>query len=86
MLILFGTKKTETQLTRGNEYGCPRCHNISRWPLIRYTSWFCLFFIPVIPYSRKYFERCPVCHAGRPVSAAKARKMISSGSSGQIAG
>ncbi len=76
MFILFGTKTTECRLTQGKEYGCPRCGNITRWPLIRYTSWFSLFFIPVFPYRRRYVERCPICHAGRPVSERQAQAMI----------
>lgn len=76
MFILFGTKRTEKKLTAGREFQCPRCGNIRRWPLVQYTSWFSLFFIPVIPYSRKYYEMCPICRAGRELNSSQAKKLM----------
>lgn len=43
---------------------CSSCHNEDYWQLLRITTWFTLFFIPVIPYERKYFLMCPVCEKG----------------------
>jgi len=34
---------------------CSHCNNEDYWTLTKYTTWFTLFFIPVIPYSIKYF-------------------------------
>jgi hypothetical protein len=28
---------------------------------LKVTTWFTLFFIPVIPYKRRYLLACPVC-------------------------
>ncbi|MCI8565780.1 MAG: zinc-ribbon domain-containing protein [Lachnospiraceae bacterium] len=75
MLILFGTRRTEKQLTAGNEYRCPRCGNVRHWPVVQYTSWFSLFFVPLIPYRKKYYEMCPICRAGREVSAGQAQRL-----------
>lgn len=43
---------------------CSNCNNNDYWQLLRITTWFTLFFIPVIPYERKYFLMCPVCEKG----------------------
>src|SRR4051794_25840868 len=43
---------------------CGHCHNEEFWVLTRTTTWFTLFFIPVIPYSVKHFFGCPVCQYG----------------------
>ena len=76
MFIIFGTRRTEKQLTAGREFQCPRCNNIRRWPLMQYTSWVSLFFIPLIPYKKKYYEMCPICRAGRELSAKQASNLL----------
>lgn len=43
---------------------CSHCNNDDYWTLARYITWFTLFFIPVLPYSTKYFLSCPVCQYG----------------------
>lgn len=43
---------------------CNHCNNEDYWVLTRTMTWFTLFFIPVIPYSLKYFLSCPVCQYG----------------------
>lgn len=43
---------------------CSHCHNEEYWILTRITTWFTFFFIPVIPYSVRYFLSCPICKYG----------------------
>jgi predicted nucleic acid-binding Zn ribbon protein len=43
---------------------CNHCKNEEYWILTRRITWFTLFFIPLIPYSIKYFLSCPVCKYG----------------------
>ncbi len=43
---------------------CSHCNNEDYWILTKYITWFTLFFIPVIPYSIKYFLSCPICQYG----------------------
>lgn len=43
---------------------CSSCNNEDYWQLLRITTWFTLFFIPIIPYKQKYFLMCPVCEKG----------------------
>ena len=63
----FGHKSTK-------DYGpiltqaCPRCNNTTAWRLIKETSWFTLFFIPLIPYSTKKILACPICSESNELS------------------
>jgi zinc-ribbon family len=43
-------------------YHCNSCSNIKNWELVEITFWFTLFFIPLIPYEKKYLLVCPVCN------------------------
>jgi len=43
---------------------CGHCNNDEYFALNRIMTWFTLFFIPVIPYSIKYFLSCPICQYG----------------------
>ncbi len=43
---------------------CSHCNNEEYWVLTRIMTWFTLFFIPVFPYSIKYFLSCPICQYG----------------------
>ena len=40
-----------------------RCHNCGASPLVlfRVSTWFALFFIPLIPLSFKHYTACPNC-------------------------
>lgn len=52
------------------KHQCPNCNNEDYWQLLRMTTWFTLFFIPVIPYENKYVLICPVCEKGVRVEKA----------------
>ena len=43
---------------------CSSCNNTVDWYLVRVSTWFTLFFIPIFPYSRKAFVLCPICGSG----------------------
>ncbi|HWB33924.1 MAG TPA: zinc-ribbon domain-containing protein [Candidatus Paceibacterota bacterium] len=43
---------------------CDHCHNEEYWTLLRRTTWFTLFFIPVIPYKSVWWLLCPICKYG----------------------
>lgn len=47
---------------------CVRCHNQVDRTLVRSTQWFCLFFIPVIPYGKAYYLECPICNRADMIS------------------
>ncbi len=64
-MIIFGWgRQTIKQIGAVFKTLCNHCHNEEYWILARITTWFTLFFIPIIPYSTKYFLSCPVCKYG----------------------
>lgn len=64
-MIIFGWgRQTIKQIGIAFKQMCNHCHNEDYWVLTRITTWFSLFFIPVIPYSIKHFLSCPVCQYG----------------------
>ena len=48
---------------------CGRCNNNVQRGLLKVTTWFTLFFIPVIPYRTMYLLICPIC--GQPEELTK---------------
>ena len=71
MFVLFGFGRRRVH-DKGPVIACtcPRCHNEVTLALMHVTTWFTLFFIPVLPYSRKQFLSCPICAWSLPVTTA----------------
>ncbi|WP_432404341.1 zinc ribbon domain-containing protein [Wukongibacter sp. M2B1] len=61
MIIIGLGRRTVKNYGPQKENYCDHCNNISNWELRKYTRWFTLFFIPVIPYSTKKVLVCPIC-------------------------
>ncbi|KAJ7445722.1 hypothetical protein B0H11DRAFT_397497 [Mycena galericulata] len=40
---------------------CPNCHNASVFSAKK-TTWFELFFVPLVPFSSKHIWLCQICH------------------------
>lgn len=65
MFIIFGWGKQTIKIIGATFKNlCSNCKNEEYWTLQRTITWFTLFFIPVIPYSIKYFLYCPICERG----------------------
>jgi len=62
MFLIFGLgpnkieQKIDTKPTH-----CNRCNNETKWLYVKKTSWFSLFFLPVIPIQTRYYKSCPIC-------------------------
>lgn len=64
-MFIFGwNHQTRKNFGPTFKYKCSHCHNEEYWYLTRIITWFTLFFIPVIPYSVKYFLSCSICSYG----------------------
>ncbi len=68
MIIIFGLRR----LKKGMGSVLLRCANCGMSPLalLRVSTWFALFFIPVIPVSFKHYTVCPNCKRLDQVSKA----------------
>ena len=76
MFIIWGFRDLDTDLGTVDYLHCNRCNNDSNWRLQRTTSWFTLFFIPVIPYRREYYVYCPICHWTTEIPKAEAKRIM----------
>jgi hypothetical protein len=75
-MILFGWGHTMTRVFGPTfNYLCNHCHNEEYWILSRITTWFTLFFIPVFPYTVKYFLACPICQYGVELNSEQIEKI-----------
>jgi hypothetical protein len=64
MFLLFGLgKQTIKEMGNTDSIQCGRCNNVNPWKYRKYSTWFTLFFIPVIPYKNMYVKECPICKA-----------------------
>lgn len=62
MFFIFGFgKRTTKDMGTAGKVRCSNCGNIREWRNVKVTTWFSLFFIPVIPYKAVYLKECPVC-------------------------
>ena len=62
MFLIFGFGHRKFNRKGSVKSNCTRCNNHVDKELIKVTSSFTLFFIPLIPYSNKYVFTCPICH------------------------
>jgi hypothetical protein len=68
MFIVYGTRVLKKHMgTTRDEFRCAHCNNVNHYKITRVRKFFALFWIPLIPYSSKYFVHCPICDYGSEV-------------------
>jgi len=61
-MIIWGWGKVTKKFIGGVfERTCNYCNQTTVWQLCIKRTWFTLFFIPIIPYSKSYQATCPSC-------------------------
>ncbi|SHJ08013.1 hypothetical protein SAMN02745163_01257 [Clostridium cavendishii DSM 21758] len=61
-MIIWGWGKTTRKIIGAVfEHACTYCNRTDVWRLCIVRTWFTLFFIPIIPYRKKYCILCPHC-------------------------
>src|SRR5579872_2991100 len=60
MFILFGIKRLQKRLATVLAL-CGQCGTPAAQVIVRISTWFSLFFIPVIPLGSKYISTCTFC-------------------------
>lgn len=64
MFIIWGFgHKTMKDFGSVPPCSCGRCHNYVHRRMVKVTTWFTLFFLPLIPYKREYLLVCPICNS-----------------------
>ena len=76
MFILYGTRSFKKIMAQTGPYTCNHCSNATFFNVVRVAQWFTLFFIPLFPFSFKYFHICPVCGNGQKIKKDIAKNMI----------
>ncbi|TKG94344.1 zinc-ribbon domain-containing protein [Puteibacter caeruleilacunae] len=61
MFVLIGFDTKVSEETNTTVSVCPHCNNINMWIAFKETTWFSLFFIPIIPLKTEYYKSCPIC-------------------------
>jgi hypothetical protein len=69
-IIIFGMRRRAKQHGGCVAASCPRCHNEVVLVYLVVTRYFSLFFIPVIPISKKRMLMCPICSWQRDIPKA----------------
>ena len=77
MFVIWGSRTKKKVLgTTQERYACANCRNASEYQVIRVMRWFTLFWIPIFPFSTKYYVMCPVCDRGVEMEKDKALALI----------
>ena len=58
---------------------CGRCNNRTARKIMKLTTWFTLFFIPIIPYRRQYLLVCPICGQAQQLTKAEFESLAGEG-------
>ena len=75
MPIIFGWgRQTTWNVGPVFKQNCNHCNNEEWWVLLRKTTWFSLFFIPIIPYETQWLLLCPICKYGIKLNSEQVHK------------
>ena len=67
IFLLFGIHTKVKQLGGAAVRACPRCHNTTPWERVRCQEELTIFFVPILRWSRRELEVCPVCGSATEV-------------------
>ncbi|HEY7946975.1 MAG TPA: zinc-ribbon domain-containing protein, partial [Acidimicrobiales bacterium] len=75
MFLIFGIKRMARRLATVFSL-CGHCGSPAAQVVSRRTTWFSLFFIPIIPLRFTYVVTCTLCGASSKVDKAQALQMV----------
>ena len=75
-MIIWGTRTMKKILGLTNAFQCYNCNNAGQFHIVRLARWFTLFWIPIFPFSMKYFIACPVCDVGKELPKEQALQSV----------
>jgi hypothetical protein len=77
-MILFGFRARRKRLGAVfNE--CAQCHRACSQVVAKVQRWFTLFFIPIFPFSTKYYTVCSMCSGATKIDRARAEHLAKTG-------
>jgi hypothetical protein len=75
MFLIFGIKRLNRRLATMLAI-CGQCTTPAAQVIVRTSTWFSLFFIPVIPLGSKYRSTCTLCGVSVKLDKAQALQMV----------
>jgi len=85
LFIIWGFgKKTVKSYGLMPMRACGRCNNQIQCEILKVTTWFTLFFIPIIPYRTERFLVCPICRAAQEVAKEDFERLLAMLASGEM--
>jgi transcription elongation factor Elf1 len=77
MFLIFGIKRRAHRLATAFAL-CGHCGTPAAQVVTRRTTWFALFFVPVIPLGTTYVVTCTFCGASTKIDKDRALQMVTS--------
>jgi len=75
-LIFFGWGGNLKPVADAGIMKCPNCKNYTPWQLRKLTKAVRVYFIPILPYSTKYYFVCSVCEAAFEADETKVKDVL----------
>jgi len=75
MFVIFGIKRLKRRLATMFAL-CGQCRTPAAQVVVRMSTWFSLFFIPVIPLGHRYSSTCTFCGMSTKLDKAQALQMV----------
>ena len=75
MFIIFGIKRMVHRLATVFAM-CSQCGSPAAQVVARRSTWFSLFFIPVVPLGNKYFTTCTLCGVATKLDKEQALHLV----------
>ena len=83
MFIIGGVRRTTKIMGVMSESLCGRCNNRTARKIMKLTTWFTFFFIPIIPYRRQYLLVCPICGLAQQLTKAEFNSLVETAANNQ---
>ncbi len=75
MFLIFGVKRVVKRLATVFAL-CSRCGSPAAQVVARRTTWFALFFVPVVPLRSTYFSTCTLCGTSTELDREEALRTV----------
>ena len=76
MIIISGTRRfAKNRGFSKDYYECGECEQTGRFIIISELTFFTFFWIPIFPYSYKYYMVCPMCNVRYKLKKAEAMEL-----------
>lgn len=87
MFIIAGTQANSKLIrTENNRTLCKHCNNMVNKKIVYHDDKFTLFFVPLVPYNKRYYRTCPICNISQEITENEAYNGISGEESGGYQG